>query len=433
LEDVNNRLEQARDRASFSDRMVKKEFMSASQAQADLFALRKVEKDAQVLKFEYEQSVTKFTRALDEAKKNLERVKEQTKTNEKTAMALVTTTKGVYEQEKSRYHDIEDEIKKCKVYAPQDGMVVYVVPEQARFGGGAQQSIVAQGEPVREGQKMMMIPDLSEMQVKILVHEALVADVRTELPARIRIDSQSSRVYRGKVKMVATVASQAEWFAADVKKYETTVTIQNKDNAYRLKPGMSAEVEVLINRTSKDVLTIPVQAVIDPLDRGKKPTCVVRHPDGEEEQVEIDTGLSNTEKVEVRSGLEEGDQVLTNPKKWLAAHGKDKAAGAKKTGKESKFGPNETIPPAKDGNRGGGGARQGGNRQGPPQDGRGQAGGRQGGGGGFQMTPEQQKAALERWRKATPQERKQMLQQIPESFRDRVKQGLKAAGIEIPD
>ena len=39
----------------------------------------------------------------------------------------------------------------------------------------------------------------------------------------------------------------------------------------------------------------------------------------------------------------------------------------------------------------------------------------------------------DRFKKATPEQRKEMLQQIPERFRDRVKERLKAQGIEVPD
>ena len=77
-------------------------------------------------------------------------------------------------------HEIEDEIKKCLILAPQDGLVVYYVPEQSRFGSGSQQSIIAQGEPVREGQKLMRIPDLSKMVVNTRVHEAMISRVRGE-------------------------------------------------------------------------------------------------------------------------------------------------------------------------------------------------------------------------------------------------------------
>src|SRR5262249_54013658 len=90
------------------------------------------------------------------------------------------TALSVYQQAVRMYQDIEDEIKKCLILAPQDGLVVYYVPDQSRFGSGSQQSIVAQGEPVREGQKLMRIPDLSRMVVNTKVHEALVTRVHGE-------------------------------------------------------------------------------------------------------------------------------------------------------------------------------------------------------------------------------------------------------------
>jgi hypothetical protein len=39
----------------------------------------------------------------------------------------------------------------------------------------------------------------------------------------------------------------------------------------------------------------------------------------------------------------------------------------------------------------------------------------------------------DRFKKATPEQRKEMIQQMPEGIRDRVKEGLKAQGIEVPD
>jgi len=60
--------------------------------------------------------------------------------------------------------------------------------------------------------------------------------------------------------------------------------------------------------------------------------------------------------------------------------------------------------------------------------------------GGADMTPEQrqeqqkrQQEMTERFKSATPAQRKEMLEQIPEAFRDRVKQRLKSQGLEIPD
>src|SRR5205823_10586797 len=89
--------------------------------------------------------------------------------------------RSVYYQQLGKLGDIEQEIRKCTIYAPQGGLVVYYVPEQARWGTGQQQSIVAQGESVREGQKLMRIPDLSRMLVNTRVHEALVSRIKGEV------------------------------------------------------------------------------------------------------------------------------------------------------------------------------------------------------------------------------------------------------------
>ena len=79
-----------------------------------------------------------------------------------------------------------------------------------RGGGGSQQSIVAQGEPVREGQKMIQIPDLSRMLVTVRVPEAFVAHLHKPDPSRrehagrrpqIKVDSFSKQTLHGTIKI----------------------------------------------------------------------------------------------------------------------------------------------------------------------------------------------------------------------------------------
>src|SRR5205823_1496383 len=108
----------------------------------------------------------------EQARLGLKRVKDQASVKEAAAQAVAHVQASRVALEKARKSEVEAELLKCVLRAPQDGMVVYYVPEQVR--GGAPQSIVAQGEPVREGQKLLQIPDLSRMQVKVRVHEALV-------------------------------------------------------------------------------------------------------------------------------------------------------------------------------------------------------------------------------------------------------------------
>src|SRR5262249_18784450 len=160
-----------------------------------------------------------------------------------------------WEQESTKYKEIEDEIKKCKLHAPQEGLVVYYVPEQTRWGVG-RQAVVAQGEMVSENQKLMQIPDLKHMFVNTKVHEALVSRVHKGQPALVRVDAIADRHLSAHVDMVANTASQQDFFAADVKVYATKVVIDEEVDG--LKPGMNAEVTITIADALEDVLTVPI-------------------------------------------------------------------------------------------------------------------------------------------------------------------------------
>ena len=341
LKDVDGRiktaesdLEQQRDRAAWAQRMLKKGYYTVSQSDAEQsklqslqLALDKVIEEKRVLT-EPTYGLKKRTETdLDnkavQAKDELDRGESQAKAKELTARTDRDAKKSVLDQETAKQKDLEDEIKKCKIYAPQDGLVVYYIPEQTRFGSGSAQSTVAQGEPVREGQKLMRIPDLKHMVVNTRVHEALVSNVRGETrdddgnvtfhgqDARVRIDAYPDRDLKAHVKSVATVASQGDWMSADVKMYVTMVAVD--ESLEGLKPGMSAEVTILVDKTVDDVLIVPVQTIMGTTAMGKKRYCWVKSPSGYEER-EIEVGASNEKEAEIRSGLHEGDQIVLNYK-----------------------------------------------------------------------------------------------------------------------
>ncbi len=89
-------------------------------------------------------------------------------------------TKVIYDQQKAKYDDLVLQIKQCEIRSPSSGVLVYYVPEQAMRGVGSNQSIIAQGEPVQYGQKMMSIPDLTHMQVNLRIHEAFIGHMNVK-------------------------------------------------------------------------------------------------------------------------------------------------------------------------------------------------------------------------------------------------------------
>ena len=353
LKDVDGRIETARsdlenwkDRAAWSARMHKKGLMSKVQADADdsrvdgsRIALEKVEEEKRVLvDYMKKRTIQNLTAKLAEADRALDRVKSQARAKLAQAEADRHSKDSTYKQELSRKQEIEAEIAKCLVLAPQDGLVVYYVPEQVRGGGGSQQSIVAQGEPVREGQKMMQIPDLSHMLVNVRVHEAMVSHLHNEedasdkstwQTAQIKVDAFPERVLRGHITRVDTVASQQDFFAADVKLYKTMVSVD--DPMEGLKPGMSAEVTIYADESPTEVLVVPVQTVVGTISMGANRKCFVVGPGGLAEHRDIVVGMSNQRLVEVKSGLNVGDKVVLNPMPLLADDSEKKPgkAGAK--------------------------------------------------------------------------------------------------------
>ena len=311
-------------------------YMSKAQAKGDdsrtdalRVSLQKLETERRVLiDFEKRRTTQDLSAKLAEANRALDRVRSHSRAKLVVADADRLAKDSVYKQQLARVHEIEAEIAKCLVFSPQDGLVVYYVSDQARSGGGSQQSIVAQGEPVREGQKMMQIPDLSQMVVNVRVHEAMVSSLRNERDpndestwqvAEIRIDALPNRIVRGHVKTVDTVAGQQDWFAADVKLYKTVVSID--EPVAGLKPGMSAEVTICADESPALVMVVPVQAIVGTISLGAQPHCFVVGKDGQPERRDVIVGMSNQMLVEIKSGLEVGDKVVLDTGSLLALDG----------------------------------------------------------------------------------------------------------------
>ena len=373
------------DRAAWSQRMVKKGFYSLSQADADQsrlqsmeIALRKAQGDLDIYRiFEREKNVTKKWSDVKEAERALKRVDIQANSKMKQKQADEASKKAIYDQELDRLRDMEKEEKFYKITSPQEGMIVYYVPETVRFGSGTQQSIISQGEPVREGQKMIRIPNLSKMMVSVRVHEAMVSKVEGEITrptgygetlrlgfnfgrqdliamasyqvafeelhdkfrdkeqtilfpgqeAAIRVEAFPGKQYRGHVKTKAQVASQADVFGSDVKVYTTMVSIDNLGSDHeKLKPGMSAEVTILADETKAEVIVIPIQSVIGNVAMGADRKCYVLGKDDYPQLRDIVIGKSNDKLVEIKSGLIEGEKVVLNPRPLIPANSDMKPA-----------------------------------------------------------------------------------------------------------
>jgi HlyD family secretion protein len=319
VEGAETDLSQEEDREAWTYRMARKGYQTANQALRESalketyqLALNKAILGLDVLvKYTKVSQLTQYLTAMEEARRGLERTRSQAHAKEVQARTDREGKRQVWEIEEGRLRECEAEIARCRIYAPHDGLVLYFVSSQVRWGNGSQQSIIAQGEPVREGQKLIQLPDLRQLQVSIRIHEAAITRVHRGQPAMIQADARSDRALHGHVQSIATFATQVGWSGADVRAYVTKVVIDPDDiEGLDLRPGMSAHVTISAD-AAEHVLAVPTEAISGGSELGSERKVFVMTPDGPEERA-VTVGVSNSHLAEIKTGLNEGDQVIVN-------------------------------------------------------------------------------------------------------------------------
>lgn len=221
--------------------------------------------------------------------------------------AELESCKLTLEVESKKHERMKEQIKACKIYASQDGQVVYA---NTRDGRQADQVLIEVGSSVRERQAIINLPDLDAMKVNARIHESRISLIRQGLQVTVKVDAYPGEVFHGEVDSVASVPSSTGGFNRDFKEYEAIVRIvDSSEKVNKLRPGLTASVEVMVDHRDS-ALQIPVQSVVS--IGGRQFVFIV---DGETvRRTEIKVGQSNDKMIEIASGLSEGAQVVMNPR-----------------------------------------------------------------------------------------------------------------------
>lgn len=264
-------------------------------------ALGTAEANKQKLKqYEYPMKVLELTGTIATAERALSQVERDNEALLAQVGAAKTAADRAFATEEEKLQRFKDQLAKSKMLAPHDGLVAHS-PDRTPWG-----RLVAEGELVTERAKILSLPDLTRMQVKLGIHESVVDQVRVGLPATIRIDAFPDVSYKGSVASVAVLPTQDSSLSSDVKVYDVVVTIDEEVTS--LKPGMTAIADIHVRRLD-DVVTLPVQAILQEEDAT---WCYVSTPGGVLRRP-LKLGASNNAQVEVLEGLQPDDRVVLNP------------------------------------------------------------------------------------------------------------------------
>lgn len=177
---------------------------------------------------------------------------------------------------------------------------------------------VAAGDSVSSGTTLIEVMDPNAMETVVSVDEDDIGNVKTGQTAHVSLDAISGKTYTGTVTAVDQIGTNSNGVAT----FSVTVGISNPDN---IKVGMSTDVEIvtqsvsnvvtisasaLLSKMGTTAYVIPASKVTDSSGNTKTLTNVNTMQLVQKYGKKITTGLSNSNTVEVKNGLSDGDQIV---------------------------------------------------------------------------------------------------------------------------
>ena len=218
------------------------------------------------------------------------------------SLQQLDTDKTNYLVAQSTYDNYASQLDNYVIKAPISGVVIGKPTPAGQT--------VAQG--ISTPQVIMTIADMSLMQIKVMVDESDIGKIKTGQSVSFSVVAYTDQVFTGKVTSVSKSATTS----SNVVYYSVYVDVDSSQGL--LYPTMTARVTINVNE-QKNVLTLPLAAV----KKDKGQTFVQSMVNGTEQSIPVQIGISDDEKVEIISGVTEGDRVLLPIAKSVTATNKN--------------------------------------------------------------------------------------------------------------
>jgi HlyD family secretion protein len=253
--------------------------------------------------------------------------------------AQVDSANGRVGQSRASLTRVDDILSKTTYTAPFNGTVTNLPVHEGET--------VVMGIQNSPGSTLMTVADMSVITAEVQVDETDIVNVKLDQPAEVTIDAIPNQVFKGRVSEIGDNAiirstgvstSQSLSGGQEAKDFKVVITLT--DPPSNLRPGLSATAKITTG-LAHDAVAIPIQALTmrdkNDLDAQKKATkpvdktapavstkkentdiqgvFVVKNKKAEFH--EVVTGLTGSTEIQVKSGLEAGDEIITGSYKVL--------------------------------------------------------------------------------------------------------------------
>lgn len=209
----------------------------------------------------------------------------------KQAQAQIVSLRAQLNEARSTLDGNIANLSYARIYAPLAGTVVSLT--------------ALEGQTLNANQvapTILRIADLDTMTVTAQVAEADIVRIQTGMSAYFTTLGQPDRRWRGEVRQIQPTPD----IVNEVVLYRVLIDVDNADGA--LLPDMTAQVFFTVSE-ARGVVTVPIAAIVSPPQSRGQSFVRVPGPEGTPPRP-VETGLRDREKVEIISGLAEGDTVL---------------------------------------------------------------------------------------------------------------------------
>ena len=247
-----------------------------------------------------------------------------------------------------------DQLSKTTIYSPMDGTISVL---NSKLG----ERVVATNQFA--GTEVMRVADLANMEARVDVNENDVVTVKLGDKAVVSIDAYGDRKFTGTVAQIAnTGKTTGTGTQEEVTNFEVKIKIEDRD--VQLRPGLSCTADIQTNMVN-DVVAVPMQSVTirsdsnlspEELEQRKQKQTASDRGDNEAEftnerlekraekeereklakvvflkdggkarMVKVTTGIADDTYMEIKSGIKEGDEVISGSYSAISRKLKDGA------------------------------------------------------------------------------------------------------------
>ncbi|KGO88053.1 RND transporter [Flavobacterium rivuli WB 3.3-2 = DSM 21788] len=258
---------------------------------------------------------------------------------------IVSAYEVAQASKKSAYYSVQsanatvtearDNLNRTTIYSPVDGTISLLDIELGERVLGTQQNI---------GTEIMRVANLNNMEVEVDVNENDIVKISVGNEAEIEVDAYLKKKFKGVVTSISNSASDA-LTADQVTNFKVKVRILKESyqemlagkpsNYSPFRPGMTATVDIITER-KQNVLAVPISAVVLKADGATAQQDAPKDaaapantndaaiPEKKFESVfvkvgdkavlkKVTTGIQDDTNIEILSGLNKGDEVITGP------------------------------------------------------------------------------------------------------------------------